>query len=686
MTNVQNDNFYLNALTAYMGLVIATKCKIEVFSGGMSGNWVCPPDVNTIYVLGIGAGAGAGGGQHPQAGAAARAGQAGGGSNPMFVTMKTIPGNSYAYNVPVGGLGGAGGTASATTGVDGADGLNATFDYIKFFGANKGTKGSTAPVANGEVSGGVRKTGGGAGGVSGGASSDGSVGTRTIYNDQNGSLPGASDTNSWASGGGGGGGFENGGNGGDGGTVITQNSVRLAKIKADLIGDNYSLDTSPSWQIYNYFVNPGFNNDVLAVAYQPGPNPRLIVGGAFTIVNNVNSRRIARIDSAGIKDNSFNIGAPLLATSGFNNTVRAIAVDSLNRIYVGGDFTQFDTSTASGFNRNRIIRLDSSGGQDFGFDIGSPSLGTSGFNNVVRAIAIQPDGKILVGGDFTTYKGVTVNRFCRIDANGALDTTFNTNVGIGPNNSVYGIAIQPNGDIFICGAFTSYKGVTKNRLCRVIGSGLSSTHGNLDTSFVTPAINNLVRTVYIQPDGNVLIGGDFTSVGIFTGLNRILRLTSTGVLDTQAGTHFTGSFLPGNGANNSVYQIIASPRSGRVLAIGAFTQYSGLPYGKIAEIDIDNSHGQYDGYPNAGNIEIGTGASVAFTALISFGSVFIGSNGVDVSQLNHVDSGNGHDGGVGAGGGGGGVAPKKSNLYFPNSGKGGDGGDAQIIIAYIEKS
>jgi hypothetical protein len=342
--------------------------------------------------------------------------------------------------------------------------------------------------------------------------------------------------------------------------------------------------------------------------------------------------------------------------------------------------------------RNRIICLDGSGSQNGAFNqnVSPPTpAATSGFNGIVRAIAVQPDGKIIVGGDFTTYKGVACNRLARIDMNGAIDATFQANVAAGPNNSVYTIALQPNGDIIIGGAFTTYKAVARGRVARIIGSGLTSTHGNLDGTFTVAGtgFNNTVRTVLLQPDGKLLVGGDFTNFNAFTGINRIARMNANGSFDTQAGTSFTGSFLPGAGFNNIVYSLIMSPRANRFLAVGASTLYSNAPIGKVVEIDYSGAyHAQADGYGNPINVEIGTGASVAFTALkLVNGDVMIGSNGLNVAQLNHANNGFGLIGGATAGGGGGGVAPKNSNLYFANSGNGSKGGDGKVVIAYVSR-
>ena len=114
------------------------------------------------------------------------------------------------------------------------------------------------------------------------------------------------------------------------------------------------------------------------------------------------------------------------------------------------------------------------------------SLDTSfnpGANGSVCALAVQPDGKILVGGDFTTLGGggtgtTPRNRIGRLNADGSLDTSFNP----GANGGVYALAVQPDGKILVGGDFTTLGGGgtgTTTRNC----IGRLNADGSLDTSF-----------------------------------------------------------------------------------------------------------------------------------------------------------------------------------------------------------
>ena len=102
-------------------------------------------------------------------------------------------------------------------------------------------------------------------------------------------------------------------------------------------------------------------------------------------------------------------------------------------------------------------------------------IGT-GFNDDVRTIITQVDGKILVGGKFTNYNGVQQNYISRLNTDGSLDTSFN--IGTGFSYIISTIVLQSDGKILVGGTFTSYNGINRNAVVRL------NTDGSLDTSFI----------------------------------------------------------------------------------------------------------------------------------------------------------------------------------------------------------
>ena len=164
-------------------------------------------------------------------------------------------------------------------------------------------------------------------------------------------------------------------------------------------------------------------------------------------------------------------------------------------------FTTIDDVT-----RNRIARLNSDGTLDTGFN---PDVNVN-----VSSIVLQPDGKIIFGGTFTTIGGVTRNKIARINSDGTLDTGFNPNItgGIG----IQAIDLQPDGKILIGGDLSDIDDVARNGIARL------NSDGTLDTGF-NPNADNPVTYIAIQPDGKILIGGSFTAIG-GVARNGIARL------------------------------------------------------------------------------------------------------------------------------------------------------------------
>ena len=236
------------------------------------------------------------------------------------------------------------------------------------------------------------------------------------------------------------------------------------------------------------------------------PDGKIIVGGGFSSYNGTPQNSITRLNLDETVDNSFNTG------SGFNGNPSKIAVQSDGKIIVCGDFTEFNGTT-----QNRITRLNSDGSRDTGFDPGS------GFPNIARDVAIQSDGKIIVTGAFNTYNGTPQNFITRLNSDGSIDNTFS--IGSGLNGLAFTIAVQSDGKILVGGSFTSYNGTTQNCITRL------NSDGSLDNSFnVGTGFSNYITKIVVQPDGKILVVGGFTTYDGNTQ-NRIARLNSDGSLD-----------------------------------------------------------------------------------------------------------------------------------------------------------
>jgi uncharacterized delta-60 repeat protein len=316
---------------------------------------------------------------------------------------------------------------------------------------------------------------------------------------------------------------------------------RIARFNSD-----GSLDAS-----FDPGVGP--DGDIFAAVLQP--DGRIIVAGRFTMFSGLTRNRIARLNADGTVDPSLGF------SGGINNTPLALALQQDGRIIVGGQFSQIDL-----VQRFNLARLNSDGTVDLTFDPGN------GPNGDVNAIAIQPDGRIVIGGTFIGYNGLARGGVARVLDDGSLDLTFDPGVGTGGN--VFALALQANDQIVIGGRFVQYAGNNRSFIARVNGDG------SLDLGF-NPIPNNWVQGVAAQPDGHLIIGGLLTNVNGFTR-NRIARLNVDGSLDTSfdPGAGFAGSLT------NDATQVrsLALQRANRIVVGGTFTSYNSVTRTNIARL------------------------------------------------------------------------------------------------------
>lgn len=318
---------------------------------------------------------------------------------------------------------------------------------------------------------------------------------------------------------------------------------------------NSSLIITP-----NYFTVQSLGFDSNGVSTVVVNGTKIYAGGSFTSYNNDTTKHnLVRLNSDFSVDNSFNIG------TNFNNGVNILAVDSSNNVIVGGAFTTFTGST-----NNRIIRLTTTGQKDTTFAVGTA------FNNNVSAVVIDSNSKILVGGSFTTFTGGTQNRFIRLNSNGSKDSTLN--IGTGFNNGVLAIAIQNDGKIVVGGQFTTFTGTTQNRLIRLNSNGTKDTTFSIGNGF--NSVGNTVRAIAIQSDGKIIIGGSFSAYSGVTA-NRIVRLNTNGSVDSTFN-------IGGSGFDNTV-NYVSIDSSGKILIGGSFSNYNGVSKNKFVRLNSDGT-------------------------------------------------------------------------------------------------
>ncbi|MCY7347840.1 MAG: FG-GAP-like repeat-containing protein [Pyrinomonadaceae bacterium] len=303
------------------------------------------------------------------------------------------------------------------------------------------------------------------------------------------------------------------------------------------------------------------------------PDGKYIVGGSFGRVNNVERGNIARLNQDGTLDTNFNLG--LGVQDGYT---LAIALQPDGKIIIGGSFLRYN-----GVSRKGIARLKADGTLDTTFN---PGTGVNGGS--VFSLAIQSDGKIIIGGFFGIYNGVTRNHIARLNTDGTLDTSFNIGSGVNTTSSaqgVYDIKLLSGGKILISGSFSGYNDVIRRNIARL------NADSSLDTSFgnTSQTINGTISKLHVQSNGKVIIGGTF---GIISGQNRrgVARLNADGLLDNSFGNNLFGADpFGGNPSNSPFVGMTVDEANGRMYYGAQFSTFNNIGRGSLVRLFTGNT-------------------------------------------------------------------------------------------------
>lgn len=373
----------------------------------------------------------------------------------------------------------------------------------------------------------------------------------------------------------------------------------------------------------------GVNGNVTCVLVQP--DGKVLIAGAFTTVKGLARTNLARLNADGSGDATFDASPAM-------NTPTALALQSDGKLLVAGplyrlscdEFECYEDYPAS------VVRLNANGSRDVSFATATAEYSTQ--SRDFRALVPLPDGRILVGGHFYSINGTNRVGIARLNANGTLDPSFNT--GAGPDRAVSSIALQPDGKMLIAGEFSMVDGTNRNSVARLNANGtLDSTFdagfvlvqypdcgplyscfestnltalalqpdgkvlvgvwsrqvqqsledgqtqiadqysvkrlnagGSSDASFVSSNAIALVGSILVQPDGKLLVRHGF-------GSSRIDRLNANGSLD-----HSFNSGTESGGVN-----AVALQANGRILIAGTFTTVHGTNRNRLARLNSDGT-------------------------------------------------------------------------------------------------
>jgi uncharacterized delta-60 repeat protein len=295
---------------------------------------------------------------------------------------------------------------------------------------------------------------------------------------------------------------------------------------------------------------------------------RIVLGGHFASVGGSARSHLARLNTDGSLDTTFDPSIGSPVPSDFV-AVFALVVQPDGKIIVGGDF-----ATVAGQERHNLVRLTPDGSVDTSF--------IASADRRVECLALQADGKVLVGGWFQSLNDQSCSRLGRLNADGSLDTSFVASA----NSTVSSIAVQTDGKIVVSGTFDRMNGVQRASLARLDPTGL------VDPVF-TAELSDSACSIAIQPDGKIVLGGDFE---IVNGQPRpfIVRLNRDGTVDDAFNSE----------AGDNVKCLVLQP-DGRVLVGGEFLTLGGQPRQHVGRLLPDGSLDvNFDPGANAGVLSL----------------------------------------------------------------------------------
>lgn len=312
----------------------------------------------------------------------------------------------------------------------------------------------------------------------------------------------------------------------------------------------------------------------------------------------------SRLLPNGMLDTTFNSGG-----IGFQNltpgAVRAIAVQPDGKVLIGGKFDSVNEAS-----RFKMARLNTDSTLDLSFQIDTGGTGNS-FTQIhaIYNIVLQADGKIIISGSFIyMVNGEEERNVVRLNPNGTIDSTFNLNIRIDDvfsccNAGTNRIALLSNGKLLV--------GTSRNSVSSTLPIPLKlNADGTRDTSFNSTVLStqNLaqIHDLAIQPDGKIIIGGRHETAGITKSF--LMRLNPDGSLDTT---------FQIREITNKVVNALSPLSNGKILLVEGDSAFQPVQ----ADVLRLNSDGSIDSSFDAGT---GVNGKINALLLLPTGKMFVG--------------------------------------------------------------
>lgn len=337
------------------------------------------------------------------------------------------------------------------------------------------------------------------------------------------------------------------------------------------------LDTS-------FSTGPGTDADAVVNAVLVQGDGKVLVGGEFDQWNGTPARDFVRLNPDGSVDTAFVPDAGIFEK-------KALALQADGKILVSDWMNLF--------------RLNPDGTRDASF----ATVGYATADDDIASLAVQPDGKILVGGEFTSWNELPAGGVVRLNPDGNVDKGFVANAGSGVSNDKYiapfvgAITVLRDGKVVLGGVFNEWNGTRVGRLVRL------NRDGTLDRSFTTNtgtganpeggSILYAISSIVEQPDGRIVLGG-YLSKWNGRAVDGIVRLNPDGTLDRA----FAANIGQTSQRSDPQYvQSVALQANGKLLVGGQFKRWRGSKVGNIVRL---NANGTID---KSFTLQSGTGAT-----------------------------------------------------------------------------
>jgi uncharacterized delta-60 repeat protein len=362
---------------------------------------------------------------------------------------------------------------------------------------------------------------------------------------------------------------------------------------------------------------------------------KIVVAGYFNSYEGVPLGNIARFHPNGQLDTSFQSASDSLITSLYQQPD--------GKIIASGLFT-----TYNGIRHNRIVRINEDGTLDSSFNVGT------GADAMVYKVIGQQDGKILVGGGFSTFNGVPRSGIVRLLSTGAVDLSFDPGSGIGNRNQnapavldyIGDIALYSNNQLLVSGYFSRYNSIPRLGVVRInengsLDEGFSGSSATLDQGFAIEVLDD-GKILYSSQLGTFrlnLNGSKDLSFNAYAGYQQDLLVLPDGKIiaagvNNNSPSNFTR--LNPDGTIDNSFKIDLDPRCGLI-------NLNLLPNGKLLVGSWKNFYTARNCYPIARyhgdlnfNWAAGEGGSKTITVPITTDNVLEGSETLQLALTNTV--------------------------------------------------